>query len=176
VTAILWVWLVALTEPAAAQVTKTCSACGRVVAPWSHPGLTCPYCGTYWDSETWSSGGPGAFNPTAAWAMYQFLQWQHLQQQLALVHQQRLKEMQELRDQRACQRQRRRDQVRAATDRFRDQDDPLRRAKRYLAAGLQREADGAVHAARAYYRLAERLASDSSPGHIAAAALARLER
>ena len=30
VAAVLWLWVAALTEPAAAQVIKTCSACGRV--------------------------------------------------------------------------------------------------------------------------------------------------
>ncbi|HYU57966.1 MAG TPA: hypothetical protein VEO00_07950 [Actinomycetota bacterium] len=38
-------------------VLKTCSRCGRVVAPTAHRGESCPFCGTYWSDEEWKRAG-----------------------------------------------------------------------------------------------------------------------
>lgn len=171
---ILLFGLVAVAQPATAEVIKKCSACGAIVPSWSQAGNTCPYCGAYWGNETWSSGGPSYFNPAAAWAMFRFLQWQQLYQQRLLEHQEYTEGMQELRDHLIEKRKHRRDRIQEATELFRLRDDPVQRAERYVAAGLGSEADGALDVAAAYYRLATGLVPNSLPGRAAADALARL--
>ncbi|MCY2987229.1 MAG: hypothetical protein NTY19_05090 [Planctomycetota bacterium] len=155
------------TADAQVIVTAECSKCKKPVPITSRAGQTCPHCGIYWSGEQ-SKGGENDADSAPLTPLEMLALWQ------AMLLQQRIAKMQELREEIAAKRELKRQWAREETERVRAHDDPQQRAKQHLDAALACEHNGDVMAAAAFYRLVIRSQPETPAARRAAVCLARL--